>query len=100
MFPVLLRFFCQRHGSAKKGARSYAGHISFAVNIVFEMKSLLVLLLLGAVVTTFAEKPFEDEAVQEFLDEEGDKTIAKLADEQNDAHCCLRSVQVANLMLR
>lgn len=93
-------FFHQRHGSAKKGARSYAGHISCAVNIVFEMKSLLVLLLLRAVVTTLGEDPFEHKAVQEFLDEEGDKTIAELADVENDAYCCLRFVQVANLMLR
>lgn len=56
-------FFYQRHGSAIKGARSYAGHISCAVNIVFEMKYLLVFLLLGAVVTTFAEEPIEDKAV-------------------------------------
>ena len=70
------------------------------MNIVLEMKSLLALLLLGAVVTTLAEEPFEDKAVQEFLDEEGDETIAELADEGNDAHCCLRSVQVADLMLR
>ena len=76
-----------------------AGHISCAVSIVLEMKSLLALLLLGAVVTTLAEEPFEDKAVQEFLDEEGDETIAELADEGNDAHCCLRSVQVADLML-
>ena len=77
-----------------------AGHISCAVSIVLEMKSLLALLLFGAVVTTLAEEPFEDKAVQEFLDEEGDETIAELADERNDAHCCLRSVQVADLMLR
>ena len=77
-----------------------AGHISCAVSIVLEMKSLLALLLLGAVVTTLAEEPFEDKAVQEFLDEEGDETIAELADEGNDAHYCLRSFQVADLMLR
>ena len=77
-----------------------AGHISCAVSIVLEMKSLLALLLLGAVVTTLAEEPFEDKAVQEFLDEEGDETIAELADEGNDAHYCLRSAQVADLMLR
>lgn len=70
------------------------------MNIVFEMRSLLVLLLLGAVVTTFAGEPIEDKAVPEFLDEEGDETITELADKENDAHCCLRSVQVADLMLR
>ena len=49
---------------------------------------------------TLAEELFEDKAVQEFLDEGGDETNAELADEGNDAHCCLRSVQVADLMLR
>ena len=54
------------------------------MNIVLEMKSLLVLLFLGAVVATLAEEPFEDEAVAELLDEEDDETIAELADEEND----------------
>ena len=54
------------------------------MNIGLEMKSLLVLLFLGAVVATLAEEPFEDEAVAELLDEEDDETIAELADEEND----------------
>ena len=54
------------------------------MNIGLEMKSLLVLLFLGAVVATLAEEPFEDEAVAELLDEEDDETIAELADEDND----------------
>ena len=54
------------------------------MNIVLEMKSVLVLLFLGAIVATLAEEPFEDEAVAELLDEQGDETIAKLADEEND----------------
>jgi len=54
------------------------------VNIVFEMKSLILLLFLGAVVFTLAEEPVEDEAVQEYLDEEEDETITELADEEND----------------
>ena len=74
----------------KKGrAKNYVSHIAsgyLAVNIVLEMKSLLVLLFLGAVVATLAEEPFEDEAVAELLDEEDDETIAELADEENDPH--------------
>ena len=54
------------------------------MNIVFEMKSLILLLFLGAVVFTLAEEPVEDEAVQEYLDEEDDEAIAELADEEND----------------
>ena len=54
------------------------------MNFGWEMKSLLVLLFLGAVVATLAEEPFEDEAVAELLDEEDDETIAELADEEND----------------
>ena len=54
------------------------------MNIVLEMKSLLYLLFLGAVVATLAEEPFEDEAVAELLDEEDDETIVELADEEND----------------
>ena len=54
------------------------------MNIVLEMKSLLFLLFLGAVVATLAEEPFEDEAVAELLDEEDDETITELADEEND----------------
>ena len=56
------------------------------MNIVLEMKSLLVLLFLGAIVATLAEESFEDEAVAELLDEQGDETIAELADEVNDPH--------------
>lgn len=57
------------------------------MNIVLEMKSLLVLLFLGAVVAaTLAEEPFEDEAVSELLDEENHENIAELADEENDPH--------------
>ena len=56
------------------------------MSIGLEMKSLLVLLFLGAVVATLAEEPFEDEAVAELLDEEDDETIAELADEENDPH--------------
>ena len=54
------------------------------MNIVFEMKSLILLLFLGAVIFTLAEEPVEDEAVQEYLDEEEDETITELADEEND----------------
>ena len=54
------------------------------MNIVLEMKSLLYLLFLGAVVATLAEEPLEDEAVAELLDEQDDETIAELADEEND----------------
>ena len=50
------------------------------------MKSLILLLFLGAVVFTLAEEPVEDEAVQEYLDEEEDETITELADEENDPH--------------
>ena len=49
------------------------------MNIVLEMKSLLVLLFLGAIVATLAEEPFQDEAVAELLDQEDDETIAVLA---------------------
>ena len=54
------------------------------MNIVLEMKSLLFLLFLGAVVATLAEEPFEDEAVAELFDEQDDETIAERADEEND----------------
>ena len=54
------------------------------MNFGLEMKSLLVLLFLGAAVATPAEEPFEDEAVAELLDQEDDETIAELADEEND----------------
>ena len=54
------------------------------MNIVFEMKSLILLLFLGAVVFTLAEEPVEDETVQEYLDKEEDETITELADEEND----------------
>ena len=54
------------------------------MNIVLEMKSLLYLLFLGAVVATLAEEPLEDEAVTELLAEEDDEIIAELADEEND----------------
>ena len=54
------------------------------MNIVFEMKSLILLLFLGAVVFALAEEPVEDEAVQEYLDEVEDETITDLADEEND----------------
>ena len=56
------------------------------MNFGWEMKSLLVLLFLGAAVATLAEEPFEDEAVAELLDEGDDETIAVLADEENDPH--------------
>ena len=56
------------------------------MNIVLEMKSLLFLLFLGAIVATLAEESFEDAAVAELLDEQGDETIAELADEANDPH--------------
>ena len=48
------------------------------------MKSLILLLFLGAVVFTLAEEPVEDEAVQEYLDEEEDETITELADEDDE----------------
>ena len=54
------------------------------MNIVFQMKSLILLLFLGAVVFTLAEEPVEDEAVQEYLDEEEDETITELADEDDE----------------
>ena len=54
------------------------------MNIVFEMKSIILLLFLGAVVFTLAEEPVEDEAVQEYLDEEKDETITELADEDDE----------------
>lgn len=49
------------------------------MNIVLEMKSLLVLLFLGAVVAaTLAEEPFEDEAVSELLMKRIMKTLLSL----------------------
>ena len=45
------------------------------------MKSLILLLYLGAVVLTLAENPFEDKAVQEYVDAGEGETIAELADE-------------------
>ena len=54
------------------------------MKIVFEMKSLILLLFLGAVAFTLAEEPVEDEAVQEYLDEEEDETITELADEDDE----------------
>ena len=54
------------------------------MNFGWEMKSLLVLLFLGAAVPNLAEEPFEDEAVAELLDEEDNETITELADEKND----------------
>ena len=89
-FPSLLSYASRSSASwvNKKGAKSYAGHIAsryLAVNIVLEMKSLLYLLFLGAVVAaTLAEEPLEDEAVTELLAEEDDETIAELPDEEND----------------
>ena len=88
-FPSLLSYASRSSASwvNKKGAKSYAGHIAsrhLAVNIVLEMKSLLYLLFLGAVVASLAEEPLEDEAVAELLDEQDDETIAELADEEND----------------
>ena len=53
-----------------------------AVNIVFEMKSLILLLYLGAVVFTLAENPFEDNSEQEYIDAGVGETIAELADER------------------
>ena len=89
--PALLLYAYKRSSGSrahKKGrAKNYVIHIAsgyLAVNIVLEMKSLLVLLFLGAIVATLAEEPFEDEAVAELLDEQGDETIAELADEEND----------------
>ena len=43
----------------------------------------MLLLFLRAVVFTLAEEPVEDEAVQEYLDEEGDETITERAGEEN-----------------
>ena len=48
------------------------------------MKSLILLLFLGVVVLTLAENPFQDEAVQEYLDGE---TIAELANEIGPTSC-------------
>ena len=45
------------------------------------MKSLILLLYLGAVVLTLAENPFEDKVVQEYVDAGEGETIAELADE-------------------
>ena len=74
--PSLLSYASRSSASwvNKKGAKSYAGHIAsryLAVNIVFELKSLILLLFLGAVtvVLIVAENPFDDKAVQEYLDE-------------------------------
>ncbi|CAH3185831.1 unnamed protein product [Porites lobata] len=84
------QLFTKEKGSRarKKGrAQNFVSHIAngyLAVNFGWEMKSLLVLLFLGAAVATLAEEPFEDEAVAELLDEEDDETIAELADEKND----------------
>ena len=50
------------------------------MNIGFEMKSLILLLFLGAVVLTLAENPFQDEAAQKYLDEEKGENIAELAE--------------------
>ena len=50
------------------------------MNIGFEMKSLILLLFLGAVVLTLAENPFQEEAAQEYLDEEKGENIAELAE--------------------
>ena len=50
------------------------------MNIGFEMKSLILLLFLGAVVLTLAENLFQDEAAQENLDEEKGEDIAELAE--------------------
>ena len=50
------------------------------MNIGFEMKSLIVLLFLGAVVLTLAENPFQDEAAQEYLNEEKGENITELAE--------------------
>ena len=53
------------------------------MNIGFEMKSLILLLFLGAVVLTLAENPFQDKAAQEYLDEEKGENIAKLAEAES-----------------
>ena len=53
------------------------------MNIVFEMKSLILILFLGAVVSTLAENPFDDKAVKEYLAEEKGDTFAELADKRN-----------------
>ena len=45
------------------------------------MKSLILLLYIGAVVFTLAENPFEDKAVQKYVDAGEGETIAELADE-------------------
>ncbi|XP_073253713.1 uncharacterized protein [Porites lutea] len=44
------------------------------------MKSLILLLFLGAVVLTLAENPFQEEAAQEYLDEEKGENIAERAE--------------------
>ena len=51
------------------------------------MKSLILLLFLGPIVLTLAENPFEDEAVQQYLN---GPTIAELADEIGPASTARR----------
>ena len=83
----------------KKSAKSYSGHIAsrhLAVNIGFEMKSLIVLLFLGAVVLTLAENAFQDEAVQEYLDGE---TFAELADEMGSTSTARLPILPAKIAL-
>ena len=69
------------------------------MNIGFEMKSLILLLFLGAVVLTLAENPFQDEAAQEYLDEEKGENIAKLA-EANSGHTPVRSPPLSSFLTR
>ena len=66
------------------------------------MKSLILLLFLGAVVLTLAENPFEDEAVQAYIDEEKDENIAELADEDsgNIPRKVLRSPPLSSFLTR
>ena len=69
------------------------------MNIGFEMKSLILLLFLGAVVLTLAENPFQDEAAQEYLDEEKGENIAKLA-EANSGRTPVRSPPLSSFLTR
>ena len=72
------------------------------MNIGFEMKSLILLLFLGAVVLTLAENPFQDEAAQEYLDEEKGENIAELAeaDSGNIPRKVVRSPLLSSFLTR
>ena len=72
------------------------------MNIGFEMKSLIVLLFLGAVVLTLAENPFQDEAAQEYLNEEKGENITELAeaDSRNIPTKAVRPLPLSSFLTR